>query len=141
MKTGLIDVDGHNFPNLALMKIASFHRLRGDTVEWVNCFERYDRVYLSKVFTFTPDFNVCIDAAETVRGGTGYDMSVKLDEEVDRSYPDYSIYPKLDDGKTAYGFLTRGCIRKCAWCIVPRKEGMIAPYMDIEEILGGGGWR
>ena len=55
MKIGLLDVDGHNFPNLALMKIAGYHIDKGDSVEWVNGFEHYDRIYKSKVFTFTPD--------------------------------------------------------------------------------------
>ena len=53
MKIGLVDVDGHNFPNLALMKIAAYHKKRGDIVEWVNFFERYDKVYISKVKPLT----------------------------------------------------------------------------------------
>jgi hypothetical protein len=139
MKIGLIDADGHNFPNLALMKIAAFHKQQDDTAEWANCFERYDKVYISKVFTFTPDIHTCIQADEIERGGTGYDISKKLPAVIDRQQPDYSIYPVGNwyDGKTAYGFLTRGCIRKCAWCIVPKKEGWIKNYRDIEEILQG----
>jgi hypothetical protein len=134
MKIGLIAADGHNFPNLALMKIAAFHKRQGDTVEWVNYFERYDKAYISKVFTFTPDVTTVIQAGELERGGTGYDIRKKLPEEIDRLQPDYSIYRNLD-GKTAYGFLTRGCIRNCRWCVVPAKEGHITPYQDIEEIL------
>jgi hypothetical protein len=57
MKVGLVDVDGHHFPNLALMKISSFHKQQGDTVEWVNYFERYNKVYASKIFTFMPRKN------------------------------------------------------------------------------------
>ena len=34
MRVGLIDVDGHNFPNLPLMKISAYHKSRGDSVEW-----------------------------------------------------------------------------------------------------------
>jgi hypothetical protein len=139
MKIGLIAADGHNFPNLALMKIAAFHKCQGDTVEWVNYFEIYDKVYISKVFTFTPDIQSVIRAGEIIRGGTGYDISKKLPEEIDCQQPDYSIYPVSSwyDGKTAYGFLTRGCTRKCPWCIVPQKEGSITPYLDIEDILQG----
>jgi hypothetical protein len=139
MKTGLIAADGHNFPNLALMKIAAFHKQQGDTVEWVNYLERYDKVYISKIFTFTPDIHTCIQANEIERGGTGYDTGKKLPPEIDSLEPDYSIYPvcKWYDGKTAYGFLTRGCIRKCPWCIVPQKEGTITPYRDIETVLQG----
>ena len=43
------------FPNLALMKISSWHKARGDSVEWWIPILRYDRVYSSKVFDFTPD--------------------------------------------------------------------------------------
>ncbi|MDR1056471.1 MAG: radical SAM protein [Prevotellaceae bacterium] len=137
MKIGLIDVDGHNFPNLALMKLAAYHKAMGDRVEWVNYFERYDKVYLSKVFTFTSDIYTSIQADVVERGGTGYDIHKKLPAEIDCMQPDYSIYPVCSwyDGKTAYGFLTRGCIRKCSWCIVPQKEGMVRPCRDIEDIL------
>lgn len=137
MKIGLLAVDGHNFPNLALMRIATFHKKQGDTVEWVNFFEKYDKVYLSKVFTFTPDISTIIQADEIKRGGTGYDINKKLPEEIDNEQPDYSIYQasKWFDGKTAYGFLTRGCIRKCPWCVVPQKEGAIHKYRDIEDVL------
>lgn len=55
MKIGLIDVDGHNFPNLALMRLAAYHKSRGDSVEWWDGFTHYDRVYKSKVFTFSTD--------------------------------------------------------------------------------------
>jgi tRNA A37 methylthiotransferase MiaB len=73
------------------------------------------------------------------RGGTGYDINKKLPAEIDSQQPDYSLYPVSNwyDGKTAYGFLTRGCIRKCPWCIVPQKEGSITPYADIETVLRG----
>jgi radical SAM superfamily enzyme YgiQ (UPF0313 family) len=139
MKIGLIAADGHNFPNLALMKISAFHKRNGDTVEWVNYFEKYDKVYISKVFTFTPDIRTHIQADEIERGGTGYDINKKLPVDIDNHQPDYSIYPVSAwyNEKTAYGFLTRGCIRKCPWCIVPQKEGTVQPCRDIEEILQG----
>jgi len=140
MKIGLIAADGHNFPNLALMKIAAFHKQKGDTVEWVNYFERYNKVYISKVFTFTPDIQTVIQADEIEHGGTGYDnIRKELPKETDSQRPDYSIYPLSSwyNGKTAYGFLTRGCIRSCPWCVVPQKEGIIKPYRDIEEVLQG----
>lgn len=138
MNIGLIDVDGHNgYPNLALMKISAFHKAQGDNVEWANpLFGDYDRVYKSKVFTFTPDNNDIYDC-EIIRRGTGYDLRKELPTEIDRLQPDYSIYPQIDD-KTAYGFATRGCPNKCSFCIVPRKEGAIRPYMDIDEIAQGG---
>ena len=68
-----------------------------------------------------------------MKGGTGYDITSKLPEEIDRMQPDYSIYPNVPKD-TAYGFLTRGCPNKCKWCVVPRKEGVIMPYMDVDDI-------
>lgn len=137
MKIGLLDVDGHHFPNLALMKISAYHKQLGDVVEWANPFDRYDRLYKSKVFTFTPDDLTPYDC-EVVKGGTGYDITSRLPSEIDMMQPDYSIYPYIDN-RTAYGFLTRGCPNKCKWCIVPIKEGLPKPYMDVEEISMGGG--
>lgn len=133
MKIGLIDVDGHNFPNLALMKLSAYHKANGDTVDWYEpLFGHYDKVYMSKVFTFTSDYEYFIDADEVIKGGTGYKLYDKvLPEEVDRTFPDYTIYPQYD---FAIGFLTRGCIRKCPWCVVPKKEGALKPYCDWRSI-------
>lgn len=134
MKVGLIDVDGHNFPNLALMKISAWHKSKCDNVEWYSpMFSGHvDKVYMSKVFTFTPDFEYYIDADEIVRGGTGYKLyEKKLPEEVEHIFPDYSIYPQCD---YAIGFLTRGCIRNCPWCVVPKKEGKICAYDTWQHI-------
>ena len=124
MKIGLIDVDGHNFPNLALMKLSAWHKARGDTVEWWWGFGEYDRVYMSKVFdeTYSPDIPEPLNAREVVKGGTGYGLDNHLPDEVEHICPDYSLYPKLAKD-TAYGFLTRGCPRGCDFCIVAKKEG------------------
>ena len=125
MRVGLIDVDGHNgFPNLALMRVSAWHKAQGDSVVWWNGFEHYDRVYMSKVFTFSNDIDSVIDADEIIQGGTGYKDYGSLPPELEAMQPDYSIYPHF---KQAIGFLTRGCIRNCPWCIVPRKEGHIRP--------------
>ena len=138
MKIGLIDVDGHNFPNLALMKLSAWHKSMGDTVEWYDIFGEYDRVYMSKVFTHTADYGLAIpNAKEIIKGGTGYDLTSKLPTEAEKIVPDYSLYPYIDR-KTAYGFLTRGCIRKCPWCIVPKKEGYVYPYQDVDELAVDG---
>lgn len=120
MQISLFDVDGHNFPNLALMKISAWHKKFGDEVEWCIPLKKYNRVYISKVFTFTPDFDTCIQAGEIIRGGTGYDLKNKLPDEIEKIYPDYSLYNITN---TAYGFLTRGCPRGCEFCIVSEKEG------------------
>ena len=131
MRIGIIDVDGRHFPNLALMKLSAWHKAQGDAVEWWNGFTHYDRVYLSKVFTFTPDHDTVIDADEIITGGTGYKDYGTLPAEVEIMFPDYSIYPQY---RQAIGFLTRGCCRTCPWCIVPRKEGNIRPAATWEQI-------
>lgn len=151
-KIGLIDVDGKDFPNLALMKISAWHKSRGDDVEWYNPLlsGHFDKVYLSKVFSFTPDFDYPIDADEVVRGGTGYCISLvngkevfdksknkELPYKVEHIYPDYSLYPKLTKD-TAYGFLTRGCPRGCDFCIVGKKEGRCSVKVaDLSEFWIG----
>ena len=129
MKIGLIDVDGHNFPNLPLMKLSAYHKRKGDAVEWYNPLLAwkypYDRVYMSKVFTFTPDYLHPVNASEIIRGGTGYyypDGGQPLPPEIEHIYPDYSLYSEWTKD-TAYGFLTRGCPRGCEFCIVGDKEG------------------
>lgn len=137
MNIGLIAVDSE-YPNLALMKISAWHKSNGDHVEWYSPFEQYDVVYMAKVFGFTPDFGHWITNAKEIRkGGTGYDIHTKLPEEMEFVTPDYSLYPSIDC-KTAYGFLTRGCPNKCKWCVVPRKEGAVRPYMDVDDIAVGG---
>lgn len=131
-KIALIDVDGHNFPNLALMKISAYHKSIGNSVEWAGI-GNYDQTYMSKVFTFTPDYQLGFsNYGEIIKGGTGHKTNIELPKHIDVMAPDYELYPNLN---SAYGFLTRGCPRKCAWCIVPKKEGDIYAYMDIDEFL------
>ena len=125
MIVGLIDVDGHNFPNLALMKISAWHKAQGDRVEWWwGLGGEYDLVYMSKVFdsTYTPDIPEPLNAKRIIKGGTGYGLDNRLPDEIEHIYPDYSIYPELTK-ETAYGFLTRGCPRACDFYIVAGKEG------------------
>lgn len=129
MYIGLHDSDETDFPNYALMKISAWHKQLGDTVEWWNPLLTYDRVYSSKVFTFTPENPYLPE--NTIKGGTGYGIYDELPREIDDMFPDYSIYPKIN---YAIGFLTRGCIRKCPWCVVPKKEGKIRPYRTWQEI-------
>lgn len=147
MRVELIDVDGHGFPNLPLMKISAYHKSRGDSVGWHNPLTAWlnppDRVYMSKVFTFTPDYQHPVNAQEIIRGGTGYsypDGGAGLPEEIEHIYPDYSIYfEKIPEVKeTAYGFLTRGCPRGCDFCIVGQKEGRAAKKVaDLSEFWRG----
>ena len=122
MKIGLIDVDGHNFPNLALMKLSAWHKSKGDSVEWWNGLKIYDLVYKSKVFddTYSEDIKHCINADQIVEGGTGYGLDNKLQDAMEHQYPDYTLYGIKN---IAYGFITRGCPRNCEFCIVSQKEG------------------
>ncbi|GHU92738.1 hypothetical protein FACS1894208_00490 [Clostridia bacterium] len=137
MRIGLHDAEqehikGKTFPNYALMKLSAWHKAQGDTVEWWRALNNplYDRVYSSKVFDFTPE-NILLPE-NTVRGGTGYDVKSTLPAEIDAMLPDYSIYPGCD---YAIGYITRGCPRKCKWCVVPEKEGDIRPYRDWRELV------
>lgn len=147
MRIGLIDVDSHNYPNLQLMKLSAWHKAQGDTVEWYNPFQHFDKVYMSKVFADSPDYNEYINANEVVRGGTGYALhgaggetycvedDPSLPNEIEHIYPDYSLY-KITD--TAYGFLTRGCPRGCSFCIVEKKEGLCSRKVaDLSEFWHG----
>ena len=139
MKIGLIDVDGHHFPNLALMRISAYHKSLGDMVEWwYSDFEHYDIVYMSKIFSdvYSPDIDEPINADKIIKGGTGYAISLingkehydkskdlDLPEEIEKSFPDYSIYPQFN---FAVSMTSRGCPRGCAFCHVAAKEGRCA---------------
>lgn len=154
MKIGIVDVDGHNFPNLALMKISAWHKSKGDLVNWYNPFEgfveEFDVVYLSKVFSFSPDYELPIYAKKVIKGGSGYCIDLidgkevfdqakdkQLPAEIEHIYPDYSIYPELTKD-TAFGFLTRGCPRNCDFCIVGQKEGLCSHKVaDLSEFWDG----
>lgn len=130
-KIGLIDVDGHNFPNFALMRLSAWHKAHGDNVEWADAMfgGGYDRVYKSKIFTFSPDDNTPWDC-EVICGGTGYDVKSRLPIEVEQStLMDYTIYPQYD---FSIQFFSRGCIRHCPFCLVYDKEGGIHPVEPVD---------
>lgn len=133
MKIGLIDVDS-KIPNLALMKISQYHKTKGDQVEFYNPMFKYDKIYMSKIFNFTPDYKYVLNAEEVIKGGTGYDLKTELPDEIEHQRPDYSLYPK---NEYAMGFCTRGCIRNCPFCVVPKKEGKIRAVADIYDFWEG----
>lgn len=138
MKIGLIDVDGHRWPNLCLMKLSAWHKARGDQVEWWDGLCRYDVVYKARVFTdtYTQDEGTAIQADLVIEGGTGYGLDNKLPDEVEHISPDYALYPKY--AGTAYGFLSRGCPRGCGFCIVGQKEGRkTIAVADLSEFWSG----
>lgn len=155
MRIALIDVDGHNFPNIPLMKLSAWHKQKGDTVEWYEPLfhskgEPFDKAYASKVFSFTPDYEYFVNANEVIKGGSGYCIELKdgkeiydikrdgrLKPEIEHIYPDYSLYPELTKD-TAYGYMSRGCPRGCGFCHVGEKEGKQAyKVADLSEFWRG----
>lgn len=155
MRIGLIDVDNYEklndcFPNLVLMKISAWHKAKGDDVFWYQpLFSGHcDKVYCSKVFSFTPDYPYYIDADEVIKGGSGYCISLvdgkeifdkskdkELPYEIEHIMPDYSLYGITD---TAYGFCSRGCPRNCSFCIVGKKCGLVSRKVaDLSEFWNG----
>lgn len=162
MKIGLIDVDGHNFPNLCLMKLSAHHKAQGDDVGWWSSdVPHYDLVYMSKIFSdvYSPDIPPPSNTGRVIKGGTGYAIWLEDDKEVyhkeydpplppeiEHIYPDYSLYPELTGynlplkRQTAYGFLTRGCPRGCSFCHVAPKEGKCSiKVADLTEFWRGQG--
>ena len=151
-KIGLIDVDGHNFPNLALMRISAYHKSIGDTVEWWwSDFEHYDIVYKSKIFSdaYSKDIPDPFNADKVFRGGTGYAISLGddgkehfdvsknnvLPDDIEKMFPDYSIYPQYD---FAVSMTSRGCPRGCTFCHVKSKEGLISHKVaDVSDFWNG----
>ncbi len=136
MKIGLIAEDS-KLPNYALMKIYAYHKSIGDEIDFALPFEYYNIIYRSKIFNFsTPDDGVYF-ADNIIKGGTGYDIRSKLPDYIDNLNPDYSLYPNYNK-RYSLGFLTRGCPNRCKWCVVPTKEGAVAPYRDIDDITENG---
>lgn len=162
LNIALVDIDNPNsvrFPNLALMKASSFYKSTGCNVKLIHgkLLDQYNEEYekgkpgkahldffpdiviKSKVFTWTEDKNLFY-TTDYKFGGTGSpDITEKIDSEIDRRYPDYDLYKGLfrkhsqKFGDAGIGFTTRGCYRKCDFCFVPKKEGLIHRYMYIEE--------
>lgn len=141
LKIGLIDVDGHNFPNLALMRISAYHKAYGDEVEWWwTDLLHYDIVYMSKIFSnaYSKDIPEPMNADKIVKGGTGYCISLgedgkehfdqsknnSLPQEMERMFPDYSIYPQFD---FAVSMTSRGCPKGDArFAMLPQKKEGVA---------------
>ena len=142
MKVAIIDADligrkKHRFPNLVCMKLSGYHKELGDEVSLLLAYEDleyFDRIYISKVFTDTKVPDVILSLPNVFYGGTGfyYDKAPKLPNEIEHHMPDYHLYDSwvadqiINGGKkkdyvyyTDYsiGFLTRGCFRKCKFCV------------------------
>ena len=134
MKIGLIELDNTEFPNIALMKISSYHKELGDGVEWYEPLFGgwYDIVYVSKVFTYSADYPYEINADTVIYGGGGYNNDELY---LDTVMPDYSLYGIED---AAYGYLTRGCLNNCPYCVVPKLDGnSVRKVADLGDFWSG----
>ena len=129
MNVALVDIDSHHFPNLVLMKLSAWHKRQGDVVSLLppaevfagdNLFAPHDKIYGACVFTSNTKIAQMIENMGGYVAGSGTGKPDVLPDEIEHIYPDYLLYGITD---TAYGFMTRGCPRKCPFCIVSEKEG------------------
>ena len=159
MKIGIIDADlmdnGTRHPNLALMKISAYYKEQGHEVKlihnsYMELFE-YEKIYLAKVFSFTEVPEWVLQRDNIVIGGTGFypDGGENLPYEIEHHKPDYSLYneyveEQLKIGRKtntledyidySIGFSTRGCFRKCKFC-VNKKYDKASKHSPISEFL------
>lgn len=159
MKIGIADADligrfRHMFPNLACMKLSSYHKVRGDYVQLLTDYDSvldYDRVYISKVFSDTEVPAHVLNHPHVQCGGTGfyYDKARPLPSEIEHAFPDYHLYDEWVTRRIAagdnphdyryytdysIGFITRGCFRKCPFC-VNRNYDKVDVHSSLEEFV------
>ena len=118
------------------MKISAYYKKKGYKVEWYKPINRYynsyHKVFVSKVFKKESPMTPYL-RRDMILGGSGIDLTIKLPDKIEHIYPDYDLYG-ID---YAMGFITRGCIRNCDFCIVPQKEGLLHKNADLEEFWHG----
>lgn len=146
MKILLVDVDS-KIPNLALMKISTYHKSLNDIVDIIKLgfdgypvkkktksvdARGYNRVYASCIFTVNKDVFEITNCNNIKIGGTGVSLDYNLPDYIDCLSEDYSLYP---NNNISYGFITRGCVRNCYFCFVPQKEGKIRFYRKWQDIV------
>ena len=140
----LVDTDS-TIPNIALCKLSYWHKKQNDNVDFIKLnipyypnrkkptynidTLKYDKTYCSVIFDGNIDY---IKGDNIIFGGTGYSLKTKLDDEIENCQLDYSLY---SENNISYGFITRGCIRKCKFCKVPEKEGYIRQVNTIDNIV------
>lgn len=152
----LIDFDG-KIPNLALMKLSSWHKQQGDEV-YLNQCDRPDKVYISTLFTWNrPKVEKLLQVYPDAEiGGTAWDLTKTLPDEIEACKPDYDLYTSEDiltrirggiakkESKirkaeeiinAGIGFTSRGCIRQCGFCFVPPKEGKLHKVGEIKDLI------
>lgn len=143
MKILLVDTDSKNgFPNLALMKISAWYKMQGYKIDLIKGIPQapplvdYSKAYISCIFyqnaSAVSSYARMLDCDVTI-GGIGISHD-KLPDEIEHIMPDYFLYG-ID---FSMGFTSRGCNRKCPWCVVPSKEGGIKDNAPISEFLYDG---
>lgn len=159
MRIGIIDADligknKHRFPNLACMKISGFYKSNGNDcsllTDYCNLSE-FDKVFISKVFTDTPIDSNILNLNNVEYGGTGffYDKAPPLPYEIEHHMPDYHLYDdwvrnQIESGRNksefkyyldySVGFMTRGCFRKCKFCVNQNYDRVVA-HSTLEEFI------
>lgn len=123
----IIDIDS-TIPNLALHKIAKFHKDKQDQIYWnlPIMAGSVDQIYVSCVFNWNRHKCLEWEDRRAYIGGTGYDLSQKLPDEIE------AIKPKIN-----LGFTMRGCTRNCDFCVVPKKEGRPQVVGDLLDLWDG----
>lgn len=145
MRVRLTQIDGA-LPNLALMRLASYHLDRGDDVTVTRRIETdlfegtYDRVYGSAIFDFSRDRLERFRRVwpQAIVGGTGSGSDVTVEQWLGRPW-DYVDYTGYADFDASIGFTQRGCRLKCKFCVVPKKEGKNVAVGTVTDIWRGEG--
>lgn len=123
----LIDVDS-KIPNIALMRLSTYHKQQGNVVTLskganapIPCDPEPDVCYASIIFRKNAhaldNFHWNFPDTQLIIGGVGYSLESRLPQEVEACPPDYSLYHDCD---SSYGFSSRGCVRRCGFCVVPK---------------------
>jgi len=135
MKILLVDVDS-KIPNVALMKISTYHKALEDTVYlvigkrpsifnadkiYISCVYKKNKVFVDNIISvIESDIEFSGTPCTIDVGGSGYDLKKVLPGYIEELRPDYSICPY---NTASIGFASRGCFRRCGFCIVDKKEG------------------
>ncbi len=142
MKVVLFDVDS-KIPNLALMKLSSFYKSKGCHTLLSKKPQRISaELYFASAVFNSEKSRKQIERLKELYGdriaigGTGIDLKTSLTDEMERYFPDYNLYAHT---QYAIGFLTRGCNKRCSFCVVPKKEGHLQPnYANFDDFVPHG---